>query len=150
MADTLSLETHGPALLVDTGATESYIDNDFAFNLKLPVVGRRHVAGVGGLKEVNMYLAHSHVPTLAFTVYEAFACMDLIAGDQRHFALIGRTFCGGSKWFMMDQPEMSLCHIRKYSKFSNLIPATNPLTSVLSSALGRIAFKPRSSPPARP
>lgn len=78
--------------LVDTGATESCIDDDLAIKLNLPVVDRRHVAGVGGLKEVNMYLAHIHVPTLAFTVYGAFAGVDLIAGGQRHYALIGRTF----------------------------------------------------------
>jgi hypothetical protein len=46
--------------LVDTGATESCIDNDLANKLGLPVVDRRHIGGVSGLKEVNMYMAHIH------------------------------------------------------------------------------------------
>ncbi len=39
-----------------------------------------------------MYLAHIHIPNLNFTIYGAFAGVDLIAGGQRHYALIGRTF----------------------------------------------------------
>ena len=78
--------------LVDTGATESCIDSDLAQKLNLPVVDRRKVAGVGGLQEVSMYLAHIHIPSLAFTLYGAFAGVDLVAGGQPHFALIGRTF----------------------------------------------------------
>jgi hypothetical protein len=35
--------------LVDTGATESCIDNQLAGSLKLPVVDRRPIAGVHGL-----------------------------------------------------------------------------------------------------
>jgi hypothetical protein len=60
--------------------------------LALPVVDRRHVGGVSGLKEVNMHLAHIHIPSLSFTLYGAFAGVDLIAGGQLHYALIGRTF----------------------------------------------------------
>jgi hypothetical protein len=78
--------------LVDTGATESCIDSDLATKLGLPVVDRRRIGGVSGLKEVNMYLAHIHIPTLNFTLYGAFAGVDLIAGGQKHYALIGRTF----------------------------------------------------------
>lgn len=78
--------------LVDTGAGESCIDNDLAVRLALPVVDRRNISGVGGIKEVNFYLAHIHVPALKFTIYGAFAGVDLIAGGQRHYALIGRTF----------------------------------------------------------
>jgi predicted aspartyl protease len=78
--------------LVDTGATESCIDSDLAVKLALPVVDRREVSGIGGIKEVNMYLAHIHVHSLAFTVYGSFAGVDLIAGGQSHYALIGRSF----------------------------------------------------------
>ena len=78
--------------LVDTGAAQSCIDNDLATKLALPIVDRRHVGGIGGLQEVNMYLAHIHVPALAFTIYGAFAGVELIVGGQRHYALIGRTF----------------------------------------------------------
>ena len=78
--------------LVDTGATESCIDNDLALKLNLPVVDRRQISGVSGLKEVNMYLAHIYIASLSFTLYGMFAGVDLVAGGQRHYALIGRTF----------------------------------------------------------
>lgn len=78
--------------LVDTGATESCIDADLAAKLQLPIVDRRRVAGVSGIKDVDMHLAHIHVPGLAFTLYGAFAGVNLVAGGQMHCALIGRTF----------------------------------------------------------
>lgn len=78
--------------LVDTGATECCIDGILATQLGLPVIDRRPVAGVGGLKEVDMHLAQIHVPSLGFTMYGAFAAVDLAAGGQTHRALIGRTF----------------------------------------------------------
>jgi hypothetical protein len=83
-----------PALpaLVDTGATASCIDSGLAMRLNLPIVDRQMIAGVHGNREVNMHLAHIHVPLLAFTVYGPFAGVDLIAGGQAHHALIGRTF----------------------------------------------------------
>ncbi len=78
--------------LVDTGATESCIDNLLAAQLKLPIVDRRMVAGANGGYVTNMYLAQVHIPTLGFTLYGAFAGADLKAGGQVHSALIGRTF----------------------------------------------------------
>lgn len=78
--------------MVDTGATESCIDSDLAKKLGLPIVDRRHIGGVSGLKEVSMHLAQVHIPALRFTLYGAFAGVDLIAGGQLHYALIGRTF----------------------------------------------------------
>ena len=82
----------GVHALVDTGATESCIDNLLAVQLNLPVVDRRAIAGVGGQHMVNVYLAQIHVPSLPFTIYGAFAGVDLKAGGQMHSALIGRTF----------------------------------------------------------
>jgi predicted aspartyl protease len=78
--------------LVDTGATESCIDNLLAAQLNLPVVDRRLISGVGGSHEVNMYMAQVHVPALQITIHGAFAGVDLKAGGQMHGALIGRTF----------------------------------------------------------
>jgi hypothetical protein len=78
--------------LVDTGAGESCIDNLLAGQLNLPIVDRRPISGVHGAHMVNMYLAQIHVPTLTFTIYGAFAGVDLAAGGQIHKALIGRTF----------------------------------------------------------
>jgi hypothetical protein len=78
--------------LVDTGASDSCIDNLLAAQLKLPVVDRQPIAGVHGSREVNVHLAHIHVPSLQVTLYGTFAAVDLIAGGQTHHALIGRTF----------------------------------------------------------
>lgn len=78
--------------LVDTGAMESCIDSDLAMRLNLPVIDRRQTAGAHGAKEVNVHLAHIHVPSLIFTIYGQFCAVDLAAGGQRHQALIGRTF----------------------------------------------------------
>jgi len=82
----------GIQALVDTGAKESCIDNLLAAQLNLPIVDRRPISGIGGRQETNMYLAQIHVPALPFTIYGAFAGVDLVAGGQVHSALIGRTF----------------------------------------------------------
>ena len=78
--------------LVDTGATESCIDTILAAQLNLSIVDRRLISGVHGSKEANVYLAQVYVPSLNFTIYGAFAGVDLQAGGQAHSALIGRTF----------------------------------------------------------
>jgi len=82
----------GVHALVDTGAGECCIDDQLAVKLRLPLIDRRSVSGIGGRKEVNMYLAQIHVPSLPHTIYGAFAGVDLVAGGQAHQALIGRTF----------------------------------------------------------
>ncbi len=78
--------------LVDTGAAESCIDNRLAAQLKLPIVDRRPISGVHGQHMANVYVAQVHIPSLGFTIYGAFAGVDLSAGGQAHSALIGRTF----------------------------------------------------------
>ena len=78
--------------LVDTGASESCVDASLAKQLALPVVDRRPVSGISGKHEVDVCLAHIHIPLLGFTIYGAFASVNLLAGGQRHSALIGRTF----------------------------------------------------------
>lgn len=78
--------------LVDTGAAESCIDNLLAATLKLPIVDRRSISGSAGAHMANVYLAQVHIPSLNFTIYGAFAGVDLAAGGQWHSALIGRTF----------------------------------------------------------
>jgi gag-polyprotein putative aspartyl protease len=77
--------------LVDTGALDSCIDTALAMSLNLPIVDRRTVSGVHSTNEVNMHLAHLHVPSLMFT-YGIFAGVSLRAGGQQHQALIGRSF----------------------------------------------------------
>jgi hypothetical protein len=78
--------------LVDTGASESCIDNLLAATLKLPIVDRRFISGSAGSHLVNVYLAQVHVPALMFTIYGPFAGVDLAAGGQAHSALLGRLF----------------------------------------------------------
>lgn len=78
--------------LVDTGATESCIDDLLATQLNLPIFDVRQVAGTVGQHDVNMYLAQIYIPSLKYTIYGAFAGVHLAAGGQAHHALIGRTF----------------------------------------------------------
>lgn len=87
-----NLAQRGVPALVDTGAHESFIDNDLAISLKLPVVDRQKVSGSNGQHEVSVYLAHIHVPSLVVTQLGRFGGVHLAAGGQRHSALIGRTF----------------------------------------------------------
>ena len=82
----------GIEALVDTGASESCIDNLLGAQLNLPIVDRRPISGIHGSQLANVYLAQVHIPSLAFTIFGAFAGVDLAAGGQLHRALIGRTF----------------------------------------------------------
>src|SRR6266705_926422 len=68
--------------LVDTGATECCIDSFLATQLGLPVVDRRPISGVHGSHEANVHLAQVFVPALNFTIYGAFAAVDLVIGGQ--------------------------------------------------------------------
>jgi hypothetical protein len=87
-----NLGAKGVQALVDTGAFQSFIDEDLAVSLKLPLVDRQHVSGSAGRHEVNMYSAQIHVPSFPFTIYGRFGGVNLSKGGQRHSALIGRTF----------------------------------------------------------
>ncbi|MFI5251913.1 MAG: aspartyl protease family protein [Bacteroidota bacterium] len=78
--------------LVDTGATESCIDDLLASKLVLPIIDKRKICGSSGEHEVNVYLAQIRIPSLNFVVYGAFAGVALAAGGQRHQVLMGRTF----------------------------------------------------------
>jgi predicted aspartyl protease len=78
--------------LVDTGAGESFIDNDLAARLKLPVIDKQTISGSAGRHEVPMYLAQIHVPSIDITINGRFGGVNLAAGGQRHSALIGRSF----------------------------------------------------------
>ena len=79
-------------VLVDTGANMNGIDTDFAIALGLPVVGQRRIGGVQGVSETNAFLVQMYIPALRHTIYGRFAGVNLTAGGQRHFALLGRTF----------------------------------------------------------
>jgi predicted aspartyl protease len=78
--------------LVDTGATESCIDNLLAASLALPIVDRRPISGSAGSHVANVYLAQVRIIAINYTIWGAFAGVELAAGGQAHSALIGRTF----------------------------------------------------------
>lgn len=78
--------------LIDTGASESCVDDVLARKLRLPLVDRQSISGVGGIHRVNIYLAQLHAPHLDFTQYGRFAGVSLVAGGQAHQVLLGRTF----------------------------------------------------------
>jgi len=78
--------------LIDTGATESHIDEQAASAMDLPIVDQRSYGGSTGLHPANMYLAQIRVPALNYTVWGEFAGVNLAAGGLTHRALIGRTF----------------------------------------------------------
>jgi hypothetical protein len=78
--------------LVDTGATDSCIDNTLALSLQLPVIDQRTCSGIGGVTRVNMYLGLIYIPSLDHTLFQSFAGVQLQSGGQWHQALLGRTF----------------------------------------------------------
>ena len=83
--------TNMPAL-VDTGASQSYIDTAVATALGLPIVDKETLSGSSGPHSADVYLAQIHIPGLAYTIWGRFAGVNLVAGGQTHAALIGRTF----------------------------------------------------------
>jgi predicted aspartyl protease len=91
------LAAKGVEALVDTGASDNFIDDDLAGTLRLPVVDRLSVSGSAGRHEINMYLAQVHVPALGITISGRFGGVHLAAGGQRHQVLVGRSFLADFK-----------------------------------------------------
>jgi gag-polyprotein putative aspartyl protease len=84
------LPVSGIWALIDTGASISCIDRALAAHLNMPQIDRKTFLGISGPVDVDMHLAHIHVPTLSFTLYGSFAAMDLAGGH--HHVLLGRDF----------------------------------------------------------
>lgn len=82
----------GVLALVDTGASECFIDASMATELKLPIVDRQTVAVAHGSAEVNVYLAQIHVPALDKVVEGYFGGVQLQPSMSSFVALIGRSF----------------------------------------------------------
>lgn len=78
--------------LIDTGATESCIDEQLAISLGLPVIDKIMIGGVGGSAEHNVYLAVITIPGTTLLQHGRFAGVHLAAGGQLHRVLLGRTF----------------------------------------------------------
>lgn len=82
--------------LVDTGATGSHVDDELAKGLALPLVDRRTVSpAVGGRREVNVYLAQVHIPSLGLTEYGRLTGADLKMSGQQHQVILGRSLLKG-------------------------------------------------------
>ena len=85
-----SLERTRIRALIDTGAQESHIDSELAAELKLPVVNKRIVAGVGRMR-VDVCLAQVYVEGLRYTIEGQFAVIPL-AAHIGYYVVLGRTF----------------------------------------------------------
>ena len=77
--------------LIDTGASESCIDQDLADQLALTLVDRRIVSGAGGRHDLNVYLAEIDIPGLLVKQYGLFTAVRLAEGGAIHRVLLGRT-----------------------------------------------------------
>jgi len=82
----------GVLALVDTGASECFIDASMATVLDLPIVDRQTISAAHGLTEVNVHLAQIYVPSLNQVVEGSFAGVQLQPGMRSFVALIGRSF----------------------------------------------------------
>ena len=78
--------------LVDTGASECFIDNSLAMALHLPIVDRLTISTVQGMTDVNSYLAQLHVPSLNKVIEGEFAGIHIQPAMRPFSALIGRSF----------------------------------------------------------
>ena len=82
----------GVLALVDTGASECFIDASLARDLGLPIVDRQTVTVAHGLAEVDFYLAQIYVPALDQVIEGYFGGVHLQPGMGSFVALIGRSF----------------------------------------------------------
>ena len=79
--------------LIDTGASDSYIDSSVAAALDLPISDRTVVGTGGGRINANRHLAQIEIPQFEWTMYGAFAGVDLRkVGGVVHDAILGRDF----------------------------------------------------------
>ncbi len=85
-------QTTGMLALVDTGASECFIDASLASVLNLPIVDRETVAAANGPAQVNVYAAQIYVPALNQIVSGRFAGVLIQPALRPFVALVGRSF----------------------------------------------------------
>jgi len=78
--------------LIDTGATESCVDDTLARALELPVVDSRSIVGIHGPRLTPSYNAQFHIPSIGVTYDGQFAGIPLRSSGTPFFALLGRDF----------------------------------------------------------
>lgn len=81
--------------LIDTGASDSCIDEELAQQLQLPLIDQEDGSGIGGKETFNVYLGHIRIVALGIIQYGRFMGVKLRAGNQPHQALLGRTLFQG-------------------------------------------------------
>lgn len=77
--------------LIDTGSSDSYIDEELAERLQLPLVDQMQVDGASGELTVNVYLAHIALPGLGATQHGRLLALRLNGPVTRHQVILGRT-----------------------------------------------------------
>jgi predicted aspartyl protease len=87
-----TLSEKGLNALIDTGASDSFIDRSLAAKLKLNLVDKDVVTGAFGTQYVNMYLVQISVLALDVVLQDKFAVVDLETGGFDCHLLLGRTF----------------------------------------------------------
>ena len=78
--------------LLDTGATFSCIDNEFAKMMDIPLAGAGLAYGADGEMQSNVYLARMEIPELEIAKQGRFTGVDLSHGNSPARALVGRDF----------------------------------------------------------
>ena len=79
--------------IVDTGATDNYIDTMLAGEIGLPILeDRQSITGAVGSDEVNTHDAQIYIPRLEYTIVGSFAGVHLTGTDLPYRAIIGRSF----------------------------------------------------------
>ena len=78
--------------LIDTGASESYIDGALAVQHQLPLIDQDSVGAALGTEIVNIYLAQVHVIALDAVILGRFAAVSLRSNGIESDVLLGRTF----------------------------------------------------------
>jgi predicted aspartyl protease len=77
--------------LIDTGASDSCVDEELAQQLQLPLIDHQDGSGIGGTEKFNVYLGHIRIAALGYIQYGRFMGVKLKAGNQPHQAILGRT-----------------------------------------------------------
>ena len=81
--------------LLDTGAGMDGIDETVARDLNLPVTDEMEISGIGGRHRTLVYLARLYIPSLERLLFQPFAGVKLVEGDQWHRIILGRNFLRG-------------------------------------------------------
>ena len=92
-------DIRGLVALIDTGATESYIDSALANEYSFPPIDLDQAVIPGGKVSVMVHLAQIHVLALSFVLYGRLGAIDLESSGLNCQVLLGRTFLQNFEFF---------------------------------------------------